>query len=401
MLKLRTDDKLYIVEMLLLFGICLNTLLHQSDVVSTLFKWTFVVLLIAFLLQIYHKQIVNELHLLAVATILLSFLHVAIRTDVNTFAYYKKFVMFSCTVLMLPFVDGIRVKRSLVNWILAINLGIALLYPVFYWGYGIRGWHGRYITLYFSNPNLTAMYLMHSLLYGSIAFYYFKHWLMKLLILPLIGALLWLDYLTGARSTYVAIAAFAGFSFANTVLKKDIRISPEISAVLLWMPLILAVSYLIIHKSGLLDRFFAFMDIGEGKSLTSRVSIWNRAIENFVDHPIMGAYYEISYGTGVSQLHNTHLDTLASYGMVPFLLFIFSMQRTVKKILPTATTSFARMALFAFFAAIIQGTFEAALVAGSGVGLYIMSFGFLLLAKYNEQQDEKRTIRFVMGKKAG
>ena len=381
----RTDDKLYIAELLLLFGICVCTVTRNGDTASTFFKTTFIVLLVAVLLQIYQKQVINELHLMASATILIAFAHIIIRTDVYTFSYFKKFIIFSSTVLMIPFVDGISVTRKMVRWILRINLAIALIYPIAYWGFGIRGWlGGRYLTLYFSNPNLTAMYLMHSILYCAISFYYFRHWLTKLFSILLTAALLWLDYQTGARSTFVALAVFAILSFANIVLKKDIRISSSISALLLWSPLIIAVTYLMIYNSGILERWFSFL-IEEGKPMSSRVGVWTDALEAYKGHLLLGAYHDISEGTGMSQMHNIHLDILTSYGPVPFVLFVLLLIRCVNKVLPSADTNLTRMALYAFYAVIIQSAFEAALVSG-GVGLYVMSFGFLLLARCNEMQ---------------
>ena len=387
-MKLRTDDKLYIVELFLLFGICMSIMLQEGPVTSFLFKITFVVVLAAFLLQMYHRQIINELHLLAIATIVLTFLHVAMQSENNSFSYYKKFIIFSSTVMMIPIAEGMTVKRWQVKWILGLNICIALMYPVMYWIVGVGGYLGRYLTMQFTNPNLTAMYLMHSLLYSVLAFYYFRHWLLRGLLLVPIGAIAWLNYQTGARSTLVSLSAFAFFVFFNLILKKNVKISKTASRLFLWLPLIVSVGYMVLNYNGMLEQVLEFLDGGEGKRVGSRVDVWETALEAYFSHPILGDYHGISLGSGMSQLHNTHLDTLASYGTVPFLMFMALLTRGVNKIMPLTITNFSRLSLFAFYTVIIQGTFEAALVAG-GVGLYILSFGFLIIAKCNEN-DETR-----------
>jgi len=384
MLKLKPDGKLYILELWLVFGICLCMVLQRSDVVSRLFYLTFFVLAFGLALQLYHKPRLNELHILAIGLIVLAFFHVALQADTLSFGYYKKLIMFACTVLMIPFLDAISITKKQVHWILGINLCIALIYPVMYFTRGNPGYLGRYLTFHFSNPNAAAMFLLHSLLYCTIAVYFFKNWLLRL---PLLGLTLVLGYfihLTEARSCYIALAFFAGLVFLNIGLKKNVNISPLFSLLVVLLPLLFALVYMAVVDSGLLEKWFSFL-IGEGKKLDSRAAIWTRAINAMKGNPLFGDYYGISGGRGMSQLHNTHLDTLASYGVVPFVMFILLLYKGVARVLPFTTTTLSRMALFAFFAVIVQGTFEAALVSG-GTGLYIMTFGFLLLAKYEKYE---------------
>lgn len=379
--KLRLDDKMYIFELFLLFGICLFTMLQNTAMVSGLFQLTFYLLVLIMLMQLWISPRLNKLHLLAFVTIILSFLHVTIQADVLSFGYYKKMIMFSCTVLMLPIVNGTNVPKRMVNWMLGINLLIASLYAFMYFVVGIRGHVDVYLTLNFSNPNATAMFLLHSILYCAIAFYYFRQWFLRVLSVVLFVALMFINEKTGSRSTYLAMAAFGAFALVNIVLKKRIQISKKISFVLVLLPLIIAIVYLVAFQTGLIERFFSFM-VKRGKTLDARVQVWQEALTYFAGSPIIGAYNTMSGGTGMSQMHNTHLDVLASYGAVPFALFIAILHQGVGMVLPKANTNFARMCMFAFYAILLQGSFEAALVSG-GTGLYILSFGFLLLAKYN------------------
>ena len=214
-------------------------------------------------------------------------------------------------------------------------------------------------------------------------------------------ALLWLNNETGARSTLLALAGFAALAVINIVLKKDIRISSKISFLLVLSPLIIAALYMTFIESGILEKWFAFM-VKRGKTLDAREKMWMYAMSYYIRNPIIGSYNAISGGTGMSQLHNTHVDVLVSYGTLPFILFIAVLHHGVSQVLPKANTNFARMCMFAFYAVLLQGSFEAALVSG-GTGLYILSFGFLLLAKFNPSEDfvaptikvERRTLYYA------
>lgn len=387
MLKIKTGDNVYIFELFLMVGICSFMMLQKSNIVSDLFHLTFIALLVGLLIQLRSKPWINELHVLAVLIIVLSFIHVAAQADTWALSYYNKLIIFSSSSLMIPFIAAIEINRRHVNWILGTNLCIAAIYPLMYFGLSDPGYLGRLLTLHFSNPNLTAMFLLHSVLYCAIALYYFKKKLFRLIILALMLMLVYFIYLTEARSCYLSLAFFAVLVLLNVGLKKDVRFSRGISLLILLLPLILAIGYLFAAKSGLLERFFSFFALGAGKTLTSRVEIWSETLVDFIESPLLGDYYGISDGTGMSQMHNTHLDILASYGIAPFVMFMMLLHKGVTRILPLAVTNFSRMALFAFFTVILQGTFEAALVSG-GVGLYIMSFGFLLLAKVS-WSDEK------------
>lgn len=385
MRKLRTDERMYILELILLFGICMFTMLQRAYLVSDLFQLTFILLVLIVALQLWAKPRLNKLHILAFFTIAIAFIHVSIEANSISFNYYKKLIMFACTILMIPFVESTFVTKRLVNWVLGINLTIAFLYVFMYWGMGVRGYQDIYLTLNFSNPNATAMFLLHSILYCAIAFYYFRHWFPKLASLVLFIFLMILNQKTGSRSTYLAMVGFGVLAVINIVLKKEVKISRGISFVLVLSPLLVAITYLLAYRSGLIERFFSFM-VSRGKTLDARVGIWENALRHYADSPIIGSYNAASGGTGMSQMHNTHLDVLASYGTVPFCLFVTILHQGVSLVLPKATTNFSRMCMFAFYAILLQGSFEAALVSG-GTGLYVLSFGFLLLAKYNADES--------------
>ena len=384
--RLSTDSKVFVLETLLLFGIVFCIMQQKSSIVSILFHVTFFLLVFAFALQLWMTPKLNGLHVLVIVTILLSFIHVSIQADKISFSYYKKLIIFSCTMMMLPIADGMHVNKKLVDWVLGINMVIALLYVIMYWGFKVRTQIDIYLAMNFSNPNAAGMFIVHSLLYCILAFYRYRHWLFRLAVVALFLLLFWLMRKTGTRSALLALIGFGGLTAFNVVLKKEVRISPKISFFLVLAPFLIAIVYLILSKGDFLERFFSSF-VARGKKLDSRVSIWEYALGYYRQSPILGAYNGISGGSGMSQMHNTHIDVLVSYGTIPFALFILTMHVGVTKILNIARSEFGHMCIFAFYAVLLLGTFEAALVSG-GVGLYILSFGFLILAKYDPKLDE-------------
>jgi len=118
----------------------------------------------------------------------------------------------------------------------------------------------------------------------------------------------------------------------------------------------------------------------EAKALSSRTEVWTNAFEMIKAHSITGAYYQISDGTGSSQMHNTHIDVWASYGTIVFILLIIYLIRIVISISEKCTLKLQTISVIAFLGIIVMGTGEAALFSG-GVGIYILSCSFLLLAK--------------------
>ena len=81
-------------------------------------------------------------------------------------------------------------------------------------------------------------------------------------------------------------------------------------------------------------------------------------------------------------MHNTHLDVWASYGIIPFVLFVYLLYIIVRGVSDVCLNNLQRFSVFAFMACFVSGIFEASLVGG-GSGIYILSCGFLLLAKSN------------------
>ena len=125
--------------------------------------------------------------------------------------------------------------------------------------------------------------------------------------------------------------------------------------------------------------------------LDSRVAIWRNAFEKLNHSPFIGDYSGISDGTGVSQLHNTHVDIAVSYGtcilvlVCVFLCKIFYQSGKVYK------EKQNYIYIWGFACAIMLGVGEAALFAG-GMAIYVLA-GILLLLSKQEIEVKNHEIR--------
>ncbi len=136
--------------------------------------------------------------------------------------------------------------------------------------------------------------------------------------------------------------------------------------------------YILLSDNSMLNSALSFL-ISEGKLLNSRMAIWESAMKYFYQSPLIGCYYEISGGTGSSQLHNTHLDILVSYGLPVFfgtclLLYRWLFRRDRKY----SRTSY--IYLISFCCVLFLGMGEAALFSG-GLGIYIFGGMYLLFSQ--------------------
>ncbi len=379
--------KFYItVLMCLMLGIVFTILTARPSLSSLLFACTFLTMF-AMLADFCFCR--GRINIVFVVFVVLCALNVTVTTWNFSFDYYKKLIMLICTVTFFYIISFIKISKATARTVMILNLSLAAIYFIAYRFLGANIYLGESLILNFANPNFAGLYVLQSCLYCALAFFYFKKPIIKALCVVLEIFLIFLLFATRTRSCQIALVCFGLLIVLNLIFFNKIKISKVLSWILLVSPIIIAALYLYMSETGAI-RIFEFME-ESGKPLDSREITWKRALDVFKDNVFLGKYYEISNGTGQSQMLNTHLDILISYGIVPFLLFIYLLCKFIEPIRKGAKTVFQKNALLAFYATIIMGSFEAALVSG-GLGLYILVGGFLILAKY-DPNGEKETVR--------
>lgn len=302
-----------------------------------------------------------------------------------SFSYIRKLLLFSTTLIFLQTVTKVRIDSRLERIILNANSLLAIFLFIEYLIQGnrvylINGIVTQYLTFHFTNPNLTGMYL------SAIAMLEItralgekkRHWIFFHFLLA--GGLLYLVYKTQSRNVLFSMVFFLGLLIINNFQKGNThRMSPVVTIVTILWPAVFVAVYMYIINRPVLTKYVSFL-VSAGKEIDSRIRIWNNALLFFKSSPIVGSYYQLSNGTGMSQLHNTALDIGASYGVVILLgvwAFLFKIMTCRNG---TGMTRKQFQYISAFSACIVMGMGEAALFSGSLsfftlVGLFLMLTG--------------------------
>lgn len=388
------SERLIVFCYILCAAICIANLFQQSILVSACFYMSFFAVFYLFVQSssssASHFSIEVELFML----IVLSIVNVVINqlvagTEIVGFDYLKKLIMFLTTVVFFYCISyDVEITEKGKNIVLTIVLMIAAFYVYFYLTQKsqcmvFNGRISRYVTFGMTNPNLTGIYMLCMEAYCVISVFRFKRLWVKLIAVALSCTSASFLFLTNARNALIALILFFLITVVCTVRKKNF--GKIITTALLWYPLIFCIIYLFIINNEKVIRVLSFLT-SEGKTLDTRYNNWKNALLFFSKSPLIGAYCEISNGTGMSQMLNTHLDVLASYGVVVFALFM----RFLTKVTAVASNSSKSIqnyiALAGFLACIIAGSGEAALVSG-GTGIYILIGGLLLFTQNEHPED--------------
>lgn len=378
-------SNIFKLEIILVSFIVLFTVLQQLSLISFCFALSFIVLFIYAMYRAFSKRYNVWLILL----ILLTSINVIINASFSTnaligFDYFKKMLMFIAFMLLLEFSKSDDVTESTYQFTLNLPCMMAvLLVGSYLTGLNTSRFAGE-LTLGFSNPNFTGMWLSHFFVYLFLSMIASKRrFFFNVCYVWLLFIIAWLIFESGARSCMIGIIVFLLLCILGIFFGFDILKSPFVWGVVLLIPIIFVLLYNQLLDSSWFQKTFSFV-ISEGKSLGSRLDVWNPAIANFKKSPLFGSYCEISQGTGKSQLHNTHLDVLCSYGILPFVLFLIVLFNNIKKIIKNKFNYFNYCAFCGFLSIVIIGTFEAGIVAGA-MGLNVLTAGLILLAKYEKK----------------
>lgn len=380
-MKLRISFSLcVVVEVLIASLIAIFTALGNNAVVSALFAVSFVVIFSFALVGIrkwYYG--VSTLFLISICIVNV-ILNGLMENGAFDFNYFKKVIMFTAFIIFMNAASRgcfqISNKVIKVVEILPVVTGIFLVLSYQFMGNTATMAGG--ITLGFTNPNFTGMWLLHLFLFGCL--YIMKGWRenkWRLLLAPVLLKMLEMILLTGARGCIIGVVAFFVLLFLN---RKGKKLNKYVLLGIVIVPLVIAIVYLnVVYADWFTEKFSIF--VSDGKSLDSRVGVWTFAFNSFGQHPITGNYSGISWGSGASQMHNTHVDVLCSYGIFAEILFMQNLHQSMISVNNCIKSSYQHAAFCAFCAIIIMGIFEAAVVAGA-MGLNLLTVSLLVLAKY-------------------
>ena len=368
------------------------------DMASALFYGTFFVTLILWVSTLFDS--VNDIDILAIFIIVLAFSNVLVNGISSgaevSFQYFKKYIMFSCTVIFFASAVKLELEKRTIKFLNICYAGTGALFLLVYlFGgrriYYISGRYSSYLTFGFTNPNLTAIFLSCIVMYLVVIANAEKNIYKKIIFFAIVTAEIFFVFKTRSRNALLATAIFIVIFAVEVLFKKRLKIKKWMLAIAAVFPLVFALLYLQLVQRSVVQKYFSFI-IEEGKKLSSRISIWRPALKEFQRSPFFGAYYQISNGTGMSQLHNTHIDILSSYGVVVLILVCVYLYKVMCRANAQGTDrSVSTKMLIAFVCTILLGTGEAALFSG-GLGIYLFVGIFLLTPSFEGGKKNKNEI---------
>lgn len=310
----------------------------------------------------------------------MSYMSVSYTGSDISFSYLKSWIMFMTTINLYFWVYAVEVKDTMIKKVFLCGVLTAILFIV-----GFLAGRSKansempnLVTFGLTNPNLAGIYLLNVFLCMFILTKFLHSKFLKFICFAICVALVYFIWLTGARSCIIATVACLALSFGNNK-----KYSKFINFMMLIFPLIFVFIYLKVIDTDFME-LFGFM-VSEGKTLTSRVDIWQRALYIIENNIFFGNYIH-----GAGNRHNTHLMILAAFGVVVFAFVMIYLNRIVNYVGSFIREKYQFIALYAFYSIILMGTFEAALFSGSQ-GMYVFSGAFLLIAKYiNEDKDDQQ-----------
>lgn len=282
----------------------------------------------------------------------------------------KKWVMFLMTLLyfraavrLTPDPGTCRLLRRMTNLLTVFLLGAYLVNRQRL--YQMNGIETDYLTFGFSNSNLAGLFLtcLYMLQLGQTQG---KSWPVHA-VFDLILA--WFILCTQSRNCILVMGLYT----LVWLLRRDKPLALGRSAAHLtaWFPAIFAAGYLLLVDSSWIQTLLRFFT-GEGKELGSRVEIWTRAVQTIAAAPLTGSYTEIR----ATQLHNSHLDIAATYGIPALALTCGLLAKHLRSPVKPG-----------FVCCLLLGMGESALFSG-GLGIYIFAGAFLLLREGEYEPEE-------------
>ena len=366
--------------------IVVSQVLGANGLASMLFYLTFAISALLWLCTLVEQ--VEPIDLVAIVTIVVASANVVANSILTmtplSFDYLKKLMIFACTVIYLTSCTKARVPARTLRRVpyMSFAVGAVLLASYVLWNtqmHLLGGLRSTYLTFGFTNPNLTALFLACFIMILVLEGMRARQWWLRSAFLVMAAIEVIFLYETQSRNALLAIGVFLVVAILAAMLGPGrIVFHKWLFAFVSVFPLLFVGAYMAFVGNEDLMQAFSFLS-GEGKGLGSRTSIGQDALDRFWESPIFGAYSQLSNGSGMSQMHNTHMDILASYGIVVLILTCVFLYLIMARSWDGGNRATRVVGVVAFECVIMLCVGEAALFAG-GLAVYVFMGYFLLYA---------------------
>lgn len=363
-------------------GIAITNVYELYSITSLLFYISFIITALSMYLCMRKPVTGYTQNTLIVLFFLVIFGVVSILPGSLNFGYIKKFLIYVTTLFSYYISFKLRPADRTVKYLLYSNVLVSITYIIRSQARG--AYQNKLLYLFFSNPNLTGMWLCMSMMLLAITVFFVHRKMIKLALLAMAAQLGYLCMQTEARNIWLALV-LACVLGALCISSRTVKYKKFFIFLVDLFPLLFAWIYMLILKYGVLVAQLTSLLVSKGKPLTSRFAIWTEAFEHIKKYPIFGAYSVVGNGSGSFQLHNTHIDVWAAYGTVGLVLFLVYVYRIMREANARSASKGSMIALTGFMCMTLMGNAEASLYS-TGMGMYIYVSSFLILANYFNQR---------------
>lgn len=375
-----TDESLVVMLYVLSASMLVGQFFEINIITSISFALSFIVVFVTWML---HLKDSNLIDVLAVLIVVASLIGPVITCNELFFGYFKNWLMFISVFLYFSVCIKIRINQITAKKLFKINLFVTIVCLVAYILFRDEAFYVsnigvRYLKFGFYNPNSLALFLLCLALSGicHFSFYYEK----KYRLIKCIYILFFAVLISQTLSRTALLALFLFLLIFVIFKRKNRHFVPRnnvFNLIVVLFPLLFSLIYMLLVDTLAKSGIFAFM-ISEGKGLDSRQSVWTYALDLLKASPIWGSYGELVTSTQFSQMHNSHLNVLVSYGFVVFLLVLVFLFIVLSDICKASRTNKTELSAWAFIICLILGAGEAVLFSG-GLSFYLLVGQFLLL----------------------
>jgi hypothetical protein len=269
-------------------------------------------------------------------------------------------------MLSMYYLDYIKIDRKLINYIFIINFIISLWFVYLSLSeYAYKG-HPTYLTLGYSNPNQTAMFLLFNIITLIAANNFYKNKIIKTLIFIITIYLSYLIYLTDSRICFIVLIIIFVFNFR----KKKFKIPKLAVFIITLTPILFMIVYTKLFTSNILLNF-EFL----GKAFYSgREHILLDVLEDIKNNMILGKL-------GLYQFENVHngvLSIIVSLGLLGLILYYLYMLRVLFRVAQKLNNKTAYIAFCGILMVFVQSSAESALMVSGSVYAAAVSILYLL-----------------------
>ena len=366
----------YVLSALMIIG----QLLGVSGITSLAYALSFLTVLVLWCL---HIKEVNALDLLAVSIIALSLLGAIATYTTLSVSYFINWITFAFVFLYFSVCLKIKLDRQALLNLFRVNFIVAVLSCIIYivkfdWVFYVTNTGVRYLQYDFYNPNTAAIFLFCIAVTGMLKFFFSEHTsIFKQIVYITLSFALIIQTLS--RTVFIAIVFFV---VIYVIFKRKGRyFLPKgniFCMAIATFPLIFAIVYSIFIQNPVVHKIFSFL-VSEGKEMDSRRYVWEYAFRLVKESPIFGSYGYLLSQPSFSQMHNSHLNVMVSYGVIVFVLVVIYLFLVMKKITAESKKYRTELCVWAFVVCLILGCGEAILFSG-GLSFYLFVGQFLLLA---------------------